>query len=197
MAGRRGGLNFYKKNKRLSREQLIGIFSYVFLGVLMCFIAFTCVYLFGIRTSIIGASMEPTLYNGEEILIDRFQYFFSEPDRDDVIVFLPNGNTNSHYYVKRVLGIPGDTVLIKDGMIYVNGKIYDRNGLFERAADGGTAKNGLTLGENEFFVLGDNLNDSEDSRSGNIGVVRKEYILGKAWFAFTSDEGLGESGFIK
>ncbi|MBR4207631.1 MAG: signal peptidase I [Lachnospiraceae bacterium] len=186
MGKRKKGLNFYEKKKSINKETVISVGTYIFLTALMILLAFSFVYLFGIKTNIIGDSMEPTLVNGQEILTDRFTYFFSEPSQDDVIVFLPNGNTNSHYYVKRIIGTPGDTVLIKDGMIYVNEKIYDRNGLFERVADGGIAKNSILLGSDEYFVLGDNLNDSEDSRSGNIGVVKKEYILGKAWFAFSS-----------
>ena len=190
------GLSFYQKERKIDKDVAKEVLVWLFWGMVMVMLAFAFVYLLGIRTSIIGNSMSPVLLSGQEVLIDRFTYFVSDPKRDDVIVFLPNGNENSHMYVKRVIGTPGDTVLIKDGMIYVNGEIYDRNGLFDRVEDGGIAENGLALGDNEYFVLGDNLNDSEDSRSGNVGTVKKDYILGKVWFALAGDTS-ATAGFVK
>lgn len=161
----------------------------------MVLIAFVFVFCFGIRTSVIGVSMEPTLSNGQEILIDRFRYFIAQPKQGDVIVFLPNGNENSHYYVKRVIGVPGDTVLIQDGYILINGLIYEEETYYDRIENGGIAENGITLGEDEYFVLGDNRNNSEDSRSSNVGVVDKSYIIGRAWFHLSTDD--VTMGFIK
>ncbi len=196
MPRRSKGLSFYQKERKIDKDVAKEILLWLFWGMVMILLAFAFVYLFGIRTSIIGNSMSPLLLSGQEVMIDRFTYFISDPKKDDVIVFLPNGNENSHMYVKRVIGTPGDTVLIKDGMIYVNGEIYDRNGLFDRVEDGGIAENGLALGDNEYFVLGDNLNDSEDSRSGNVGTVKKDYILGKVWFALAGDT-TATAGFVK
>ncbi|MBR3307023.1 MAG: signal peptidase I [Lachnospiraceae bacterium] len=189
------GLTFYTKERKIDRKLLGEISSWVFSAVLMAGIAFVFVYLFGIRTSVIGVSMEPTLQNGQEILIDRFVYLLSQPKRGDVVVFLPNGNGNSHYYVKRIVGTPGDTVLIRDGLIYINGDIYDDAGLFDRIEDGGIAAGGIHLDEEEYFVLGDNRNDSEDSRSSNIGIVRKDFIIGRAWFHMKSTR--ERAGFIE
>ena len=183
MAGRRhGGLSFRKREKKFQIAKLKNVFLWVIQGAIMVLLAFAFVYLFGIRTSVVGMSMQPTLTNGQEIFIDRFSYLVTRPKQSDVIVFLPKGNMNAHYYVKRIVGTPGDTVLIKDGLLYINGNIYDEAGIFDRIDDGGIAESGVTLAEDEYFVLGDNRNDSEDSRSGNIGVVRREYIIGKAWF---------------
>ena len=100
-----------------------------------------------------------------------------------VIVFLPNGNVNTHYYVKRVVGVPGDTVEFRDGRLYVNG-IMEENPDFDKIADPGIADEPVKVGQDEFFVLGDNRNNSEDSRSGNIGLVKRNQITGKAWFHF-------------
>lgn len=196
MARKRGGLSFYKRERKFNTKIFAEIMSWVFWGVVMSLIAFVFVYLFGIRTSIIGPSMEPRLYNAQEILIDRFTYILFSPKQGDVVVFRPNGNENAHYYVKRVIGCPGDTVLIKDGVIYINNVIYDENGMFDHAEYAGIAENMLTLGDDEYFVLGDNLNDSEDSRSSNIGFVKKDYIIGRAWFHFSSVNG-DPAGFIK
>lgn len=88
-------------------------------------IAFTFVYFIGLRTSVVGQSMSKTLNGGDQILVNRFVYKVTDPKTNDIVVFLPNGNEKSHYYVKRVIGVPGDTVQIKNGTVYVNGKAFD------------------------------------------------------------------------
>ncbi|MDE6943127.1 MAG: signal peptidase I [Lachnospiraceae bacterium] len=161
-------------------------------GVAAVFLAFVIVYSIGMRTSVIGDSMETTLFNGQEILVNRVLYRLSTPKRGDVIVFLPNGNQNSHFYVKRVVGLPGETVQIKDGSVYIDGVFLEEPEEFDRMIDAGIAEAELTLAIDEFFVLGDNRNSSEDSRSGNIGGVKKDNIIGKAWFHMsTGEEGIG------
>lgn len=151
-------------------------------GAVAVFLAFVLVFSIGMRTSVIGDSMEPSLHNGQEILMNRILYRISMPKRGDVIVFLPNGNQNTHFYVKRVVGLPGETVQIREGNVYIDGVLLAENELFDKIADPGIAQSELLLGSDEFFVLGDNRNSSEDSRSGNIGAVKKDSIIGKAWF---------------
>ncbi|MDE6714520.1 MAG: signal peptidase I [Lachnospiraceae bacterium] len=193
--GRRKGLTFYEKEKKINKKLLKEIGQWIFWGAVMMLIAFVAVFCFGIRTSVIGGSMEPTLSNGQEILIDRFSYFFVSPGRGDVVVFLPNGNENSHYYVKRVIGLPGDTISIQDGYVMINGILYDEDGKYDKMEDGGIAETEITLGEDEYFVLGDNRNNSEDSRSSNVGIVMRNYMIGKAWFHMSSGD--VHLGFIK
>jgi len=192
---KRQGLSFRRKESHFHIDKVKKFLIWPAQGAIMVLLAFAFVYLFGIRTSVIGMSMQPTLTGGQEILIDRFSYLLTSPKQNDVIVFLPNGNENAHYYVKRIVGTPGDTVLISDGLLYVNGSICDDTGIFDRIADGGIAESGVTLGDDEYFVLGDNRNDSEDSRSSNIGVVRRSYIIGKAWFHLKSAD--AHMGFIQ
>ena len=151
-------------------------------GAVAIFLAFVLVFSIGMRTSVIGDSMEPALHNGQEILMNRILYRISTPKRGDVVVFLPNGNQNTHFYVKRVVGLPGETVQIREGNVYIDGVLLEENELFDKIADPGIAKNEVFLEGDEFFVLGDNRNSSEDSRSGNIGAVKKDDIIGKAWF---------------
>lgn len=193
--GRNKGLTFYKKEKKINKKLLKEISQWVFWGAAMILIAFVIVFCFGIRTSVIGGSMEPTLSNGQEILIDRFSYFFVSPGRGDVVVFLPNGNENSHYYVKRVIGLPGDTISIQDGSVIINGSLYEEDGMYDKMEDGGIAETEIVLGEDEYFVLGDNRNNSEDSRSSNIGIVMRNYMIGRAWFHMSSGD--TQLGFIK
>lgn len=179
---RRKGLTFYQKKKKLDSRIVKDILEMIVGGVVAVFLAFVIVYSVGMRTSVVGDSMEPALYNGQEILINRIVYRLSTPKRGDVVVFLPNGNPNSHFYVKRVVGLPGEVVQIKDGSVYIDGVFLEESEEFDKMVDAGIAQNELTLAVDEFFVLGDNRNSSEDSRSGNIGAVNKNNIIGKAWF---------------
>ncbi len=195
MSRRNKGLHFYKKRKTISATLLKEIGSWIFFFVLAVLIAFVFVYSVGMKTSVIGSSMEPCLYNGQSVLINKISYTFSSPKRGDVIVFLPNGNENSHYYIKRVIGLPGETVTITEGRILLDGYLYEETDTYDTIEDGGIAERGITLGEEEYFVLGDNRNNSEDSRSANIGEVKEDTIAGKAWFYL--GDGIGELGFVK
>ena len=179
---RRKGLTFYQKKKRLNPKLIKDIFEMIVGSMIVIFLAFVIVFSIGMRTSVVGDSMEPGLVNGQEILMNRVIYRLSSPKRGDVIVFLPNGNQNSHYYVKRVIGLPGETIHIQDGNVYVDGVMLEEDEAIDKIMDAGIAQNELTLELDEFFVLGDNRNSSEDSRSGNIGAVKKDTIVGKAWF---------------
>ena len=137
--------------------------------------------------------MEKTLYSGQQVLVNRLSYLIFGPKEGDIIVFTPNGNRNTHFYVKRVVAVPGDVVCIKDGKLYVNNTIVDYG--YDKIMDAGIAENEITLDIDEYFVMGDNCNNSEDSRSGNIGPVTRDKIEGKAWFGL--GKGVSYSGFIK
>lgn len=181
------GLTFYEKKKRISKGMVHEIFSVLFFCFAAMLLACVIVVSFGLKTSVIGVSMEPSLQNGQEVFIDRFVYKLLSPKRGDVIVFLPNGNTNSHYYLKRVVGLPGEKIQIIGGYVYVDGVMLDEDESLDKIADPGIAEIEITLGMDEFFVLGDNRNNSEDSRSGNIGPVKKSNIIGKAWFHLSGE----------
>lgn len=185
---RRKGLTFYQKKKRLNPKLIKDILEMLVGSAVAVFLAFVIIFSVGMRTSVVGDSMEPALLNGQEILMNRIIYRISMPKRGDVVVFLPNGNQNSHYYVKRVVGVPGETVQIRDGNVYIDGVLLAEDESFDKIADPGIAQSELLLGSDEFFVLGDNRNSSEDSRSGNIGAVKKDTIIGKAWFHLPIEE---------
>lgn len=192
MGKQRRGLSFYRKKKKVNKELVSTAILFGFWTLVMVLIAFVFVYCFGIRTSVIGVSMEPALFNGQDVFIDRFTYFMSEPKSADVVVFLPNGNENVHYYVKRVVGLPGDTIIIEDGVLYVNDHAYTDSLIVDKIEEAGIAENLITLLDDEYFVIGDNINNSEDSRLSNIGIVKKEYIIGKVWFHLACDkDGMG------
>lgn len=190
---RNSGLNFAKKRRTVSKETVKEVFNYIFGVVFAAALAFFLMYNWGIKTSVIGVSMENTLYNGQTILISRLAYLVKKPAVGDIIVFKPNGNENTHYYVKRVVATPGDTVEFREGRLYVNNIMEETN--FDKTADPGIAEEPLVLDVDEYFVLGDNRNNSEDSRSGNIGPVNKNLIEGRAWYKFTCEDSY--MGFIR
>ena len=191
---RRGGLNFGKQRKKFNLPLFKEILTWAGEIILIIVIAGILVSFFGVRTTVVGQAMAETLSSGDQILINKFQYVISDPKQGDVVVFLPNGNEKSHYYVRRVIAVPGDTVQIKEGAVYVNEELYMEDIEVSSIEEAGIASEPITLEKGEYFVLGDNRNNSEDSRFANIGNVKEEYMVGKAWFYFRS---IGKMGFIK
>lgn len=181
--GRRRGSNisFRSREKKFHIGMLYEILQWVFLCFAAVFVGVALIYSFGIKTSVIGESMEPRLSNGQEVYINKVAYQFTAPGRGDVVVFRPNGNENAHFSIKRVIGVPGDTIQITNGKVMINGMVY-ADDVADDTRDGGIAKDVITLGADEYFVLGDNRNSSEDSRSANIGNISREMIEGKAWY---------------
>ena len=194
MSKRQKGLSFYKRKKKISSSTIKEIFTYIFGIAVSIFIAFVLVYAVGMSVRVIGVSMEPQFSNGQKVLVNRYAYLLTAPHKGDVVAFLPNGNKNLHYYVKRVVATPGDTVQIIDGRLYVNGERVKEEG-FDKMAEAGIVKNEYILANDEYFVLGDNRNNSEDSRSANIGPVKSKDIVGRIWFAFGTKT--KKMGFVK
>ena len=126
------------------------------------------------------SSMEPTISVGDRFFINRAVYKFSSPQRGDMIVFRTS-----------VIGLPGETVQISGGRILSEGEVYNEGKDFPMITNPGLAATAVTLESGEYFVLGDNRNNSEDSRYADIGMVRKRYIVGKIWFTCSPFEKLG------
>ncbi len=188
---RRSSLNFGRTRRKFNVERFKYVMTWAveIAAVILC--AYLCVASFGIQTSVVGQAMSDTLENGDRVLINKLTYLISKPKAGDVIVFLPNGNEKSHYYIRRVVGVPGDTVQIKDGAVYINGSLYSEKIEVASMEEAGIASEEIVLEEDEYFVLGDNRNNSEDSRYANIGNIKKEYIVGQAWFCIESEDGMG------
>ena len=194
MARRSKGLNFRKKKRELNIPLLREIAVWILEIAIAVAIAGVCVYFVGVRTTVVGQSMSEQLRDGDQVLINRFIYKVSKPKIGDVIVFLPNGNEKSHYYIKRVVAAGGDTVQIVDGVIYVNGAPLEDVHFSGTISDPGVAAEEQKLAADECFVLGDNPGGSEDSRFANIGNVKSSYIIGKAWFKLLP---FSDAGFIE
>lgn len=154
-------------------------------------VSFLIVKYVGQRTEVIGSSMESTLSDGDNLILDKISYRFNEPKRFDVIVF-PFRNGEDKNYIKRIIGLPGETVSIDfDGNIYIDGDMLNESYGLEVMKNPGLAMEPVKLKENEYFVLGDNRNNSEDSRFPTVGNVKKDEILGRAWlriYPFTEIE---------
>ena len=134
--------------------------------------------------------MSPTLKDKENLILDKISYRFRDPERYEIVVFPPKYKENT-YYIKRVIGLPGETVQITGGVIYINGKPLAEDYGWEIMQKGGLASEPVILGEDEYFVLGDNRNNSSDSREPSVGNVSKNSIIGKAWIRIWPISGFG------
>lgn len=191
---RGGTLHARPQKKRIDMKVIYDGLTWLFGIFAAVFVAVALIYFIGIKTSVVGSSMEPGLMNGQEVLINRVVYQFSSPKRGDVIVFHPNGNQNTHFYVKRIIGLPGETIQIRQGTIYINGETYT-GAIPGEIKEPGIAADEILLGEEDYFVLGDRRDNSEDSRSANIGNVTRGMIEGKAWFKLRY--GKNKMGWVK
>lgn len=130
-----------------------------------------------------GRSMEPNFWHGEYLLTDKISYFFSTPQRGDVVVFSAPPSRREDY-IKRVVGLPGETVSIHDGKVFINNQMVDEKylPLTTDTTDNSPITNPLTLRKDEYFVMGDNRNASHDSRS--FGAIKRRDIVGRAWLVY-------------
>ena len=191
----RGELKFGKEIRpRRNLEWVPEVLVWILQIVIVCMFAFVFVWYFGQRVSTIGDSMNPVLENGDIVLVNRFKYDASAPKRGDMIVFKPNGNENLHSSIKRIVGLPGETIQIVDGMIYVDGEVLKENYEVTGVTEAGLASDEIRLAGDEFFVLGDNRESSEDSRADDVGNVKRSEIEGKVWFCISP---VSQMGFVK
>lgn len=137
--------------------------------------------------------MEPTLAVGSRYFVNKLAYKASSPKRGDLIVFRTNASDDAALHIRRVIGLPGETIQIVNGRILINGETYKEGKDFPAINNPGMAANAITLEAGEYFVLGDNRNNSEDSRYGDIGRVNKKYITGKLWFQISPKKDTAES----
>lgn len=180
-----------KRKLRLKRRYLAAAGKWIFQIAVVCLLAYVAVWYFGQRVSTVGDSMNPVLKNGDIVFVNRIVYNATTPKRGDVIVFRPKGNENSHYYIKRIIGLPGETVEILENRIYIDGERLEEDYETTNIDNLGIVDGELKLANDEYFVLGDNRENSEDSRNADVGNVKREYIYGKAWLIVSPREHFG------
>lgn len=166
---------FVEEETNLLRRAVCWATDIIVVIALACF----TVHAFGGQITVMGNSMSPLLESGDVVLMNRIGYDLGKPERFDVVVFQREDQKQN---IKRVIGLPGETIQIVDGQILVNGQVMEESEDQKKIALAGLAENPVELGEDEYFLLGDNRDSSEDSRFANVGNVKEHQILGKVWF---------------
>lgn len=170
-----------KEQENSTVRNLLGTVAYI-AGV--CIVVFLILHFVGQRTVVNGHSMDPTLADGENLIMDKLSYRFHDPKRYDIVIFPGVEEYGQRpYYIKRVIGLPGETVQIKDGKVYINGKQLksDVYGITDYIDYPGIVEEPLTLSDDEYFCLGDNRPVSRDSRYEEVGPVTRKEFVGKVW----------------
>ena len=184
-------LKIQEAKEKLEDEKVRGFMRWVFeIVVTLVLAAMVGIMLFQTVT-MQESSMEPTIAVGDRFFINRVVYKFSSPKRGDLIVFRTNASDDAALHIRRVIGLPGETIQISGGRILIDGEAYKEGKDFPMISNPGLASSSITLESGEYFVLGDNRNNSEDSRYADIGMVKKRYIAGKIWFTCAPFEKLG------
>ncbi len=169
-----------EKEKRRKRKHLVielGIYA-----IAILFAVFIVPRFILQRTIVMGSSMESTLQDGDNLWVEKISYHFEQLKRFDVIVFYPYGKDKSEYYIKRIIGLPGESVQIIGETIYINGVPLSENYGKDPITNAGIAAEQIVLSEDEYFVLGDNRTISKDSRDSQVGPVKEYNIAGRAFF---------------
>ncbi len=152
------------------------------------------IHFVGQRTQVQGSSMEPKLSNEDNLIVDKISYRFHDPERFDIVVF-PFRYEENIFYIKRVIGLPGETIRIDEkGNILINGEILEESDGKEVIQSPGRAYEEIVLADDEYFLMGDNRNNSTDSRDPSVGNVRRDEIVGRAWLRIWP---LDQVGFIE
>ena len=150
-------------------------------------------YIFCSSVTVLESSMDPTLQAGNRVMINRVSYTVGKIKRGDLIAYTNSDSTDASVHVKRVIGLPGEKIQIRDGLILIDGQTYIEERAFPSMNSGGLAENGVILGNDEYFVIGDNRNNSEDSRFTDVGNIPARAVMGKVWLIVSP---LSSFGFI-
>ena len=163
------------------RSRARNIIAWIVELAVVVVLAFVLVYTFGQRVIVSDQAMESTLKEGDKVLVNIADKALKRIQRGDIIAYREGGDAAAGYQVRRVIGLPGETVQIRDGQIYIDGELYVEKRDLPPIANAGLAENEITLSGTEYFVLGDSRNNSEDSRHVDVGNTDRDQILGTLW----------------
>jgi len=191
--------DFDLENRREGRKRFIRGMLLTAAEALLVILTAFAITRFGLVTfTVSGQYMDPTLQNGDKILVNKMSYHIHSVRRNDVVIVKQGGSEHNYYSVERVIGLPGEKVQIKEGAVYIDGKRLKEKYDFPLMENGGLALDPVTLDRKEYFVLCDNRNNGEDSRNANVGNIAKEDIVGKAWIRMNTIEIVNHlDGFAK
>ncbi|NCB91101.1 MAG: signal peptidase I [Clostridia bacterium] len=175
----------------MAAAKVKSVFLWIIEIIAVIGIGFVLAVGFGKTTVMQEGSMDPTMAAGDTMLINRAAYKIGTPKRGDIIAYKLSDDEKASTHIKRIIGLPGETVQIKDGQILIDGETYQEQKNFPAIQNPGIAETSVTLGSGEYFVLGDNRNNSEDSRFVDVGNVKKKNIIGKLWFVVSPWEKFG------
>ena len=187
-------LRFEEETKKERRIQILKECLYFLIAAAAVILLAWLIVRFALKkASMIGSAMESTLYNGQDVIVNKTSYFLLRPKRGAVIAFYPEeeeeytgedtaAQRDSTICIRRVVGLPGEKVQIKDGTVYINGQPLKEEYDFDEIQSAGRANEEIVLGEDEYFVLSDKRSDLDDSRSVTFTPVKKKNIIGKAVF---------------
>ncbi len=189
----RNRLRHNRKVKEFNKREFFRSLRSYLIALMITVIVGYSLVAFGAQTvRIIGQSMEPTLNNGDTVFVNKIAYWFRGPQRYDLIAFKQREDGEDYYNVKRVIGLPGETVTIQGGYVFIDGVALTGLPFDEKIATEGLALEGVTLSDGEYFVLGDNVNNSEDSRFANMGNILENEILGRIRYRYLPKETRGK-----
>ncbi|MCI8464907.1 MAG: signal peptidase I [Lachnospiraceae bacterium] len=174
------------------RSMLREVLSFLVYAAVIFGCTFLIIMFVAQRTSVSGPSMNDTLQDGDQLILEKISYRFRKPERFDVVVFRYSHGKDL-YYIKRIIGLPGETVQIIGAEIYIDGELLEEDYGLEPIKDPKRAAEPVILGEDEYFVLGDNRNNSSDSRDPSVANIRREQIVGRAWLRIWP---LNKLGFV-
>lgn len=178
-----------KKEVSVAREMISTV---IYMAFVMCAVLLFLRFV-AQRTCVNGDSMNDTLQSDDNLMVDKLSYRFKDPERFDIIVF-PYEHQENTYYIKRIIGLPGETVQVKNGSIYIDGELLTEPYGKEPMERAGIAGEPVKLAQDEYFVLGDNRNNSSDSRDPSVGNIHRDRIVGKAFIRIWP---LDEFGILK
>ncbi len=178
--------DFDLEERRFSKQFILKLMITLVEAVIVVFVAFA-ITRYGLeKMTVSGEYMSPTLKSGDCVLVNKLSYRFHKIHRNDVVVVRQTGSEHSYFTLERVIGLPGEKVQIQDGQVYINGKKLKEKLDFPLMDNGGMAEDAFTLDKGQYFVLGDNRNECEDSRNATVGNISRSSIVGKAWIRMNS-----------